>query len=637
MEDSPYPPARAPPPVPPKDPRVQNTDMESNQFAVRLVRNNAPAEDDASSLTPPDDTPNSWPPTSSYAQSNEEHHTPVDTSQEIGEPTRQPPPPPPHQQSNGHAKSPSIAFEKLASPKDAMTSVQRSDSPRIVLPDENKEKRCQSRNVSYGSSFSYDSNDSRQSGHSKSASATGVPAELRAELPYHHRPLSEAYVSGSAGKQSSHNLSPGPDAGSYTNSSLAPAANLRPTSSYSSLDSDSRGRSGSPNRSPYAQGQSPSLTSPIRRSPDSRPLSYIDLLNVPYPQQAPTPMNLDNAHLKTSVGNNASLLSPMKTLEMYRANVKKTNDLGVQYQFALFMLDTAQKAAQNPSTLSTEQDEKIPTPAELIKEARQILQRLSDRSYPFAQYFLADGYASGLFNKGKEDNDRAFPLFVAASKRGHCESGYRAALSYEFGWGTRKDPMKAVQFYRQSASKGHPGAMTRFARACLTGDLGLGVQYKDGIKWLKRATESADKQYNTAPYELGLLHETGYGDDIFLDEQYAAQLFTQAADLGHVEANFKLGTAYEHGNLKCPKDPALSIHFYNGAASRGYAPAMMALCAWYMVGAGGVLTRDENEAYEWARKAAETGKCLGYDVEQRHGQSANSFRLPQRSICSRLL
>ena len=638
MEGSPYPPARAPPPVPPKDTRVdQNANMESAKFAVRLVRNNAAAGEDPSSLVPTDDIPNSWPPTSDYAQFDEEHHTLVDTSQELGEPLRQPPSPPSHQQLNGHSKSPSITFQKLASPKDAMTGVQRSDSPRIVLPDESKENRRQSRNVSHGSTLSYDSNDSRQSGHSKSASATRIPAELTAELPYHHRPLSEAYVSGSAGKRSSHNLYPGPDAGPYANSSLAPAANLRPTSSYSSLDSDSRGRSGSPNRSPYAQGQSSSVTSPIRRSPDSRPLSYIDLLNVPYPQQAPTPMNFDNAHLKTSVGNNASLLSPMKTLEMYRANVKKTNDLGVQYQFALFMLDTAQKAAQNPSMLSTEQDEKTPTPAELIKEARQILQRLSDRSYPFAQYFLADGYASGLFNKGKEDNDRAFPLFVAASKRGHCESGYRAALSYEFGWGTRKDPMKAVQFYRQSASKGHPGAMTRFARACLTGDLGLGVQYKEGIKWLKRATESADKQYNTAPYELGLLHETGYGDDIFLDEQYAAQLFTQAADLGHVEANFKLGNAYEHGKLKCPKDPALSIHFYNGAASRGYAPAMMALCAWYMVGAGSVLTRDENEAYEWARKAAETGKCLDYDLEQSREHFADRLRLPQRSIRSWLL
>jgi TPR repeat protein len=297
---------------------------------------------------------------------------------------------------------------------------------------------------------------------------------------------------------------------------------------------------------------------------------------------------------------------------MYRMNVKKTNDPSVQYAFAVFLIAAAQEAGLNenmrePGTPQAERLESQSTSQDLLREARQILRGLADRSYPFAQYYLADGYASGLFNKGKEDYDRAFPLFVAASKHGHAESGYRAALCYEYAWGCRKDLAKAVQFYRQSASKNHPGAMTRLGRACLTGELGLN-KYREGLKWLKRATEAADMQYNNAPYHLGLLYETGYGDDIFKDETYAAQLFTQAADLGHAEASYRLGDAYEHGKLSCPRDPALSVHFYTGAAQRGHPVAMMALCAWYMVGAEPVLEKDENEAYEWARRAAELGK-----------------------------
>ena len=390
-------------------------------------------------------------------------------------------------------------------------------------------------------------------------------------------------------------------------------ANLpRPNSTYS-LNSELGNRSRSPQLSPNHYARASSAHS---GQSDSRPVSYIDLLNVPYPQPPPAPTNLDNAHLREAVGANASLLSTRKTLDMYRANVKKTNDPTIQYEFAVFMINAANEAAAagegNGSQMSKDLDgTSDPMPAsssaELLREARHILQRLSDRSYPFAQYYLADGYASGLFNKGKEDYDRAFPLFIAASKHGHAEAGYRAALCYEFGWGTRKDRPKAVQFYRQSASKNHPGAMSRLGRACLVGDMGLGKRYREGIKWLKRAAESADFQYNSAPYELGLLHETGYGDDVFLDESYAAQLFTQSADLGHVEANYRLGDAYEHGKLSCPKDPALSVHFYTGAAQRGHSAAMMALCAWYMVGAEPVLEKDENEACEWARKAAETG------------------------------
>lgn len=402
----------------------------------------------------------------------------------------------------------------------------------------------------------------------------------------------------------------------------------RPNSTYSDLG---------------ARGHSPGYHTHVARSPswggrtasaasgrsNERPLSYVDLLNVPYPQAPPAPISFDNSQLRMAVGTNASLLSTQKTLDMYRQNVKKTSDSETQYAFAIFLIQAAQEAGLNQGEMVSSRRSPKPSgpyiesgptsPQELLREARNILQKLSDRGYPFAQYYLADGYASGLFSKGKEDYGTAFPLFVSASKHGHAESGYRAALCYEFGWGCRKDPAKAIQFYRQSASKNHPGAMTRLGRACLSGDLGP-RQYREGLKWLRRASESADQQYNAAPYHLGVLYETGYGDDIFQDETYSAQLFTQAADLGHAEASYRLGDAYEHGKLSCPRDPALSVHFYTGAAQKGHPAAMMALCAWYMVGAEPVLEKDENEAYEWARQAAQLGLtkaqyAVGYFTE----------------------
>jgi TPR repeat protein len=358
----------------------------------------------------------------------------------------------------------------------------------------------------------------------------------------------------------------------------------------------SAGGSPSPSSSPiiFAQG-----LGPHRRSPADRPTSYIDLLQTPYAQQVAPAPNRDNSFLRGVVGSNASLLDSMKTLEMYRANVKKTNDTVIQYEFAIFMVQTARELPDDPQGTTSR--------TELIREARQILQRLADRSYPFAQYFLADGYYSGFFNKGKGDAERAFPLFVAASKRGHAESGYRAGLCYEFGYGCRKDFAKAVKFYEMAASKNHPGSATRLGLACLNSAMGLHGKTREGLKWLKRAAESADSQYNEAPYHLGLLHEDGFGDDVFKDEIYAAQLFTQSANLGHAEANLKLGKAYECGLLRCPQDAALSIHFYNTAAQAGLPDAMMGLCAWYLQGADPVLEKDECEAYEWAKKAAELG------------------------------
>ncbi|KAL2263755.1 hypothetical protein VTK26DRAFT_5282 [Humicola hyalothermophila] len=448
-------------------------------------------------------------------------------------------------------------------------------------------------------------------------------------LQYHHSAFLPRPVSTSAEQdpraRSNPNLA---ESGAGINRHLTPTNNYmrrsslpRPLSAYS-VYSDGRGRSSA--LLGTAQNRTPSSS---RRSPETRPSSFAELLNVPYPQPAPAPITLDNSQLRSVVGNNASLLSTEKTLEMYRQNVKKTNDFSILYSFAVFLIATAQEQGLDPEENKRGKSPKArdgssgssSSPHDLIREARAILQKLSNNGYPFAQYYLADGYASGLFSKGKEDYNSAFPLFVLAAKHGHAESAYRTALCYEFGWGCRKDPAKAVQFLRTAASKRHPGAMTRLGKACLSGDLGE-KRYREGIKWLKLATEAADHIYNAAPYHLGSLYETGYGDDIFLDESYAAELYTQAADLGHPEANYRMGDAYEHGKLNCPRDPALSVHFYTGAAERGHAAAMMGLCAWYMVGAEPVLEKDEEEAYEWARRSAELGYvkaqyAVGYFTE----------------------
>lgn len=522
------------------------------------------------------------------------------------------------------------ASEDLQRPQPALMSSSQSKDLDLSQANPSRPKLPHSRNTSGGSLENISEN-----------------GELNQPLQYHHQSYEQApsvrFTGTSPQFLPSHSASIRPsslDRNSVSSNMLLgiPSKNRsgtslpRPASAYSSSSEHgmhSYERSPQLSPSPYVRvpssnsGRSPDSRPNTGRSSDSRPISYIDLLNVPYPQPPPAPTSLDNTHLRTAVGRNASLLSTKQTLEMYRANVKKTNDPTIQYEFAVFMVNTAQETGadgqehevrRKPSPKPGRDDESnsssVGSQAQLLREARHILQRLSDRSYPFAQYYLADGYASGLFSKGAEDYDRAFPLFIAASKHGHAEAGYRAALCYEFGWGTRKDPQKAVQFYRQSASKNHPGAMSRLGRACLVGDLGLASRQREGLKWLKRASESADYQYNSAPYELGLLHETGFGDDIFQDEAYAAQLFTQAADLGHMEANYRLGDAYEHGKLGCPRDPALSVHFYTGAAQQSHPLAMMALCAWYMVGAEPVLDKDENEAYEWARKAAESGEPL---------------------------
>ncbi|XAO25615.1 hypothetical protein I312_104443 [Cryptococcus bacillisporus CA1280] len=345
----------------------------------------------------------------------------------------------------------------------------------------------------------------------------------------------------------------------------------------------------------------------------------------------PAPL-LDQSHLRP--GNQANLLSHDRTLELYRENAKKTNDPELIFEFSAFMIDAAkamippeQENDPNPSPAVIKQMEKR---EEIIKEATSLLKRLADRGFPDAQYFLADCYANGIGTaRGKQDFDRAFPLFILAAKHGHPDACYRAGTCCEHGWGCRRDSGKAVSFYKKAAVGLHPGAMYRLGTAELNGALGFPRRPKEGVKWLKRSAEHATEEFPHALHELALLHERGIENVVFVDNDYAAELLAQSAELGYAPSAFKLGECYEYGKMGCPVDPALSIHYYNISAQQNHKDACFALTAWYLVGSPGVLPQSDTEAYLWAKKAAELGLAkaqyaVGYFTETGIGIEANS-------------
>jgi TPR repeat protein len=155
-------------------------------------------------------------------------------------------------------------------------------------------------------------------------------------------------------------------------------------------------------------------------------------------------------------GKSAELLSQDRTLELYRENAKKTNDPELIFEFAVFMIDAAKSMVPttDPETpvdmaVGRATNATIEKRDELVKEATSLLQRLASRGYPDAQYFLADCYANGIgTTRGKQDFDKAFPLFALAAKHGHPDACYRAGTCCEHGWGTRRESAKAIGYYK---------------------------------------------------------------------------------------------------------------------------------------------------------------------------------------------
>lgn len=377
-----------------------------------------------------------------------------------------------------------------------------------------------------------------------------------------------------------------------------------------------------------------------KRKSRSVDLSHMHLLNGSHTTQL-TSTNESVADLSHQYisrylgeGSKTSLVPRLKTIEMYRKNVKKSKDPNLLFQYAQYMLQTALTMESSDAVVESESNERKPaTQASLkkkyLKEAQHYLKKLSVKGYADAQYLLGDVYASGAF--GKIENKEAFVLFQAAAKHGHIESAYRTAYCFEEGLGTTRDSRKALDFLKFSASRNHSSAMYKLGLYSFYGRMGLSTDVntkQNGIKWLSRAAARANDLTCAAPYELAKIYEQGFLDIVIPDEKYAMELYIQAASLGHVPSATLLGQVYETGNQTAPQDTSLSVHYYTQAALKGDPVAMLGLCAWYLLGAAPAFEKDENEAFQWALRASTAGYpkaqfTLGYFYEKGKGCEVN--------------
>jgi TPR repeat protein len=267
-----------------------------------------------------------------------------------------------------------------------------------------------------------------------------------------------------------------------------------------------------------------------------------------------------------------------------------------------------------------------------VFDAHKLLKKLVSAGYPEAMFYLADCHGQGKLGL-EVDPREAFNLYQSAAKLNHPQSSYRVAVCCEMGaeegGGTRRDPLKAMQWYKRAATLGDTPAMYKMGMILLKGLLGQPKNPREALSWLKRAAERADEDNPHALHELGLLYESAAPNDaIIRDENYSRQLFMQAAELGYKYSQFRLGSAYEYGMLGCPVDARQSIAWYSRAATQGEHQSELALSGWYLTGAEGLIQQSDTEAYLWARKAASSGLAkaeyaMGYFTEVGIGAPAN--------------
>ncbi|TKA27607.1 hypothetical protein B0A50_04439 [Salinomyces thailandicus] len=246
-----------------------------------------------------------------------------------------------------------------------------------------------------------------------------------------------------------------------------------------------------------------------------------------------------------------------------------------------------------------------------ILDAHKRIKKLVAQAYPDAQFYLADAYGQGSLGL-EVDPKEAFILYQAAAKQNHAQAAYRTAMCCELGpddgGGTRKDPLKAVQWYRRAAALGAGPAMYKLGIIQLKALLSQPRHIPDALHWLTRAA-AADPENPRILHELATLYDSTTIDPeirshVPANDTLALQNFRRAAALGLRTSQFRLGQAYEYATLTLPIDNRASLAWYSKAAAQGEHNAELALSGWYLTGAEGILAQSDVEAYLWARKAA---------------------------------
>jgi TPR repeat protein len=382
----------------------------------------------------------------------------------------------------------------------------------------------------------------------------------------------------------------------------------------------------------------PSHPTPFRPGLDQKPPPVRNYNNAPAPAPVPAPGPAPaQAALATAATQPARPVSmgptPVTQEELQQLQQKvrgNPSDQATQLLLAKKLVEAATVLVGDNNRLDPKT--KAKAKEKYILDAYKIVKKLVQAGYPDAQFYLADCYGEGQLGL-EADPKEAFALYHSAAKNGHAQSAYRVAVCSEIGQeeggGTKRDPFKAVQWYKRAAALGDTPAMYKMGMIHLKGLLGQARNPREGVSWLKRAAERADEENPHALHELALMYQTAGGNDVIIrDEKYANQLFHQAADLGYKFSQFRLGTAYEYGLMGNPVDNRMSIIWYTRAAAQGEHQSELALSGWYLTGSEGILQQNDTEAYLWARKAATAGLAkaeyaMGYFTEVGIGVTAN--------------
>jgi TPR repeat protein len=298
-------------------------------------------------------------------------------------------------------------------------------------------------------------------------------------------------------------------------------------------------------------------------------------------------------------------------LESARVSVLNSNDPEMQLAWAQDALAFVSAAQTHEEKMAESRPARPATPAiehRLRLDAMNIVSFLADQHHPKAEFMKGMWLEFGNFGL-RQDKREAFRCYARASEKGFYRADYRMGMQFE----QNNDPVKALIHYQKGAANGDAASNYRLGMMTLMGQMGQAQDFAKGLHMLRIAAEHADENAPQGSYVLGMLQARELpqvtAPEVLLpyNVQDARINIEKAAYLGFAKAQLKMGSAYELCSLGCEFNPALSMHYNALAARQGEAEAEMAISKWFLCGHESVFSKNEQLAYEYAERAAQSG------------------------------
>lgn len=221
-------------------------------------------------------------------------------------------------------------------------------------------------------------------------------------------------------------------------------------------------------------------------------------------------------------------------------------------------------------------------------------------------------------NGQTQDLVQAAVLFHRLADKKNPKALARLAAVYGFGEGVKHDRAKQLQFLRQAAEAGEPGAMASLSnlyRHGLPADNGIPQDFDQAKFWALRASEAGARE---AGWALGAL----YADEKFpeFNPLIALGHYQQGSEAGSAWATIEMGDMHRSGT-HIPKNTDKAIACYELSVQQGVRQSgsgnadhgISRLVRLYEFGDG--VPADLQKALTWYNRASpETKRSIAYGV-----------------------